>query len=109
MQVAADPRWGSSFAGFSTPFIHPDPETLRELADGCGFQVTSMAVIDREWDFGGVEQFTAWCTVGSTAWTERLPESDRAAFVDDMVAAYQPVAGRAGLLRFMQVRAELHL
>ncbi|WP_431231939.1 class I SAM-dependent methyltransferase [Mycolicibacterium psychrotolerans] len=109
MQVAGHPRWASRFAGFSTPFIHPQPAELRELADSCGFQVASMTVLDREWDFGTVEQFTAWCAVGSTAWTERLPESDRAAFVDDLVAAYEPVVGQAGLVRFMQVRAELHL
>ncbi|WP_431240362.1 class I SAM-dependent methyltransferase [Mycolicibacterium aichiense] len=109
MQVAADPRWSSSFAGFSAPFIHPDPVELRELAEGSGLRVASMTVLDREWDFGTAERFTAWCTVGSTAWTDRLPESDRAAFVDDLVAAYEPVTGQAGLLRFMQVRAELYL
>lgn len=107
MQVAARDRWVRYFAGFTAPFIHPDPMAFGELAAGCGLRSVAMTVRDREWDFETVEQFTAWCAVGSTAWTDRLPESERAAFVDDMVSAYQPVAGRPGLFRFMQMRAEL--
>lgn len=108
MHVAGSRRWAPYFAGFRTPFIHPDPATFSELAHECGLRVDSLTVRDRDWDFGSTEQFTAWCTVGCTSWTDRLPESDRAEFIDDMVAAYQPVAGRAGLIRFMQLRAELH-
>jgi trans-aconitate 2-methyltransferase len=70
--------------------------------------VSSLTVRDREWDFGSAAQFRAWCEVGSTAWTDNLAEPDRAAFVDDLVAAYQPVVPRPGLFRFMQMRAELH-
>jgi len=44
----------------------------------------------------------------STAWTDRLPEQDRAEFVADKVQAYEPIAGRQGLLRFTQMRALLH-
>jgi trans-aconitate 2-methyltransferase len=107
MLVAASERWAPYFTGFGAPFTHPDPAAFGELADGAGLRVAAMTVRDREWDFETVEQFTAWCTVGSTAWTDRLPEDDRADFIDDMVGAYQPVAGRAGLFRFMQLRAEL--
>jgi trans-aconitate 2-methyltransferase len=108
MQVAGSQRWAPYFTGFSAPFIHPDPAEFSELADGCGLSVDTLTVRDREWDFGSTEQFTDWCTVGCTAWTDRLAEADRAAFMDDMVSAYQPVAGRPGLFRFMQLRAELH-
>lgn len=109
MHVAASPRWAPYFAGFRTPFTHPEPAGFGELAHDCGLRVDSLTVRDRDWDFGSTEQFTAWCAVGGTSWTDRLPESDRAEFVDDMVTAYQPVAGRAGLLRFMQLRAALHV
>ena len=43
--------------------------------------------------------------MGSTAWTDRLPEQDRAEFVADQVQAYEPIAGRQGLFRFTQMRA----
>jgi hypothetical protein len=45
--------------------------------------------------------------VGTTGWTDRLDTSERDRFVTELVEAYQPIAGRAGLFRFMQMRAEL--
>lgn len=108
MQVARSPRWASYFAGFEAPFAHPDPAAFGELAERSGLHVASLTVRDREWDFESTAKFTAWCTVGCTAWTDHIPAADRAGFIDDMVAAYEPVAGRPGLFRFMQLRAELH-
>ena len=37
----------------------------------------------------------------------RVALRDRAAFVDELVSTYQVTAGRPGLFRFMQMRAEL--
>ena len=107
MQLARSDRWAAHFGDFAAPFRHIDPAEFAETANRCGLRVRELTVRDREWDFGSREQFTAWCVVGSTAWTDRLPESDRAAFVDDLVSAYQVTAGRPGLFRFMQMRAEL--
>jgi trans-aconitate 2-methyltransferase len=45
--------------------------------------------------------------VGTTAWTDRLDTGERDRFVAELVEAHQPIAGRAGLFRFMQMRAEL--
>jgi len=108
MQVARSQRWERYFTGFGTPFVHPDPDAFSELATASGLHIDSVTVRDREWDFGSREQFSAWCTVGCTAWTDQIAEPERAAFIDDAVSAYEPVAGRPGLFRFMQLRAELH-
>lgn len=108
MQVTRGQRWAPYFAAFSAPFSHPDPADFRELAQDCGLQIDALAVREREWDFESTDQFTAWCTVGCTAWTDLLPEFERAAFIDELVSTYQSVAGRPGLFRFMQLRAELH-
>jgi trans-aconitate 2-methyltransferase len=45
--------------------------------------------------------------VGTTGWTDRLDTGERDRFVAELVEAHQPIAGRAGLFRFMQMRAEL--
>nr|WP_221218205.1 MULTISPECIES: class I SAM-dependent methyltransferase [unclassified Mycolicibacterium] len=108
MKVAASARWARYFDGFTAPFVHPEPAEFSALAERNGLRVDAVTVRDREWDFETTEQFTAWCTVGCTAWTDHIPEPERAAFVDDMVRAYEPLAGRPGLFRFMQLRAELH-
>lgn len=108
MTVCQNPRWARWFDGFSAPYVHVDPAAYGELAASAGLTLDDVTVMDREWDFGSREEFIRWCSVGSTAWTGRLPEQDRAEFVADQVQAYEPIAGRQGLFRFTQMRALLH-
>lgn len=106
-EISRLPRWATAFDGFIAPFVHVEPERFRASAATAGLTVDTLTVNDREWDFGSREQFERWCAVGSTAWTDRVPESERAEFVAAAVDAYQPVAGRPGLFRYMQMRAQL--
>jgi trans-aconitate 2-methyltransferase len=107
MEVCRSPSWADRFEGFVAPFNHVEPNHFRDLAASAGLAVANVTVADREWDFGSREAFERWCAVGSTAWTDRLPESQRSRFVSDEVDAYAPIAGRPGLFRFTQMRAEL--
>jgi trans-aconitate 2-methyltransferase len=107
MAICQSSSWAPCFDGFTAPFVHVDPAGYGELAASAGLTVTGVTVTDREWDFGSLPQFLRWCTVGSTAWTDRLPPEDRARFVNDMLQAYEAVSGRPGLFRFTQMRAEL--
>jgi trans-aconitate 2-methyltransferase len=107
MKVCQSPSWAAWFDGFVAPFVHVEPDHFRELAESAGLAVAALVVVDREWDFGARDVFERWCAVGSTAWTDRLPESERSRFVSDEVEAYEPIAGRPGLFRFTQMRAEL--
>jgi trans-aconitate 2-methyltransferase len=107
MQVCRRPPWAAWFEGFVAPFTHLEPDHFRDLAASAGLTVANVKVADREWDFGSRDSFERWCAVGSTAWTDRLPESERSRFVSDEVDAYEPIAGRPGVFRFTQMRAEL--
>ena len=107
MQVCARPRWTAAFADFAAPFVHVEPADYPAIAAAAGLRVTDQQVQDLEWDFGSREAFTQWCTVGFADWTERLPSAEVAAWVDDVVTDFQQSAGRPGLFRFMQLRAEL--
>jgi trans-aconitate 2-methyltransferase len=107
MALTQSPAWARVFDGFNAPFVHVDPAGYRELAKSAGLCVDSLTVADRLWDFGSRERFTRWCAMGTTAWTDRLSPADRSRFVAELVAAYEPVAGEAGLFRFTQMRAEL--
>ncbi|MEV4412766.1 class I SAM-dependent methyltransferase [Catellatospora sp. NPDC049609] len=107
MEVTREPRWAPAFAGFAQPYVHVKPDALPALAGGAGLEVTQQSVVDRAWDFGSREQLAQWCTVGFADWTSRLPAADVAAFVDAVVDRYQTAAGRPGLFRFLQLRAEL--
>jgi trans-aconitate 2-methyltransferase len=107
MDVTADPRWAAYFADFTQPFVHIDPADLGPIAVAAGLDVTRQSVVDREWDFGSRDEFARWCAVGSSDWTSRLPEAGRIPFINEVVDRYQAIVGRAGLFRFLQLRAEL--
>lgn len=107
MDTCQNPSWATWFAGFAAPFVHLDPDGYGELAASAGLTLDGITITDREWDFGSREAFQRWCEVGSTAWTDRLPESDRDRFVTESVDDYEPIAGAPGLFRFTQMRAEL--
>jgi trans-aconitate 2-methyltransferase len=107
MALTRSQRWARSFGGFTAPFIHVDPTQYAAMAASAGLTVESLTVTDREWDFGTREQFVRWCSVGSGAWTDRLNPQDRLRFVEQQVRTYEDVAGRPGLFRFTQMRAEL--
>jgi trans-aconitate 2-methyltransferase len=105
--LCQSPSWAAWFDGFAAPFVHPAPERFSELAARAGLVTVEQHVVDREWDFGTREAFERWSAVGSTAWTDRLPEALRPEFIAATLDAYEPIAGRPGLLRFTQMRAEL--
>ena len=107
MEVTADPRWSGAFTDFVPPFVHIEPAALATIVATANLAVTDSAVADREWDFGSREAFAQWCTVGFADWTARIDAADVPAFVDAVVSQYETVVGKAGLFRFLQLRAEL--
>jgi len=109
MEVAGSVRWLDRFTGFTPPFVHVDPDEYPALASSAGLRVTGLSVEDLTWDFGTHEAFAAWCGNGAGAWTDRLAAADRPRFLDEWVRAYEEVSGRAGLLHFTQMRAELEV
>lgn len=106
--LSREPRWAPWFDGVDPPFTHVDPDRYGALAAAAGLVLDELVVTDRQWDFGSRTALLQWSAMGSTAWTDRLPDEDRARFVAEQVDAYESVAGTAGLFRFMQMRARLH-
>jgi trans-aconitate 2-methyltransferase len=106
MAVCDRDRWRAAFAGFPAPFRHPDPTEFETLVSAAGLEVRSAHVSDEDWDFGSREAFARWCTVGFADWTARLEEADVAAWVDDVVAAYEQVVPQPGRFRFLQLTLE---
>jgi trans-aconitate 2-methyltransferase len=107
MTTCRGPRWATWFDGFAAPFIHVVPDAYGALAASAGLTLANLEVTEHEWDFSSRNEFQHWCAVGSTAWTDRLPVGDRDRFIAEQVDAHESVAGRPGLFRFTQMRAEL--
>jgi SAM-dependent methyltransferase len=105
------PRWAGYFAGFRKPFIHLAPAEYRTLAEQTGFQVVQLTVADHSWDFGSREAFNAFCHATFVEWTQRLPETEHAPFIDAVLDAYAKAAAttpaEANTFKFYQMVAIL--
>ncbi|HEY5882809.1 MAG TPA: class I SAM-dependent methyltransferase [Nakamurella sp.] len=107
MIVCASSRWSRTFTGFAAPFVHVDPARYAGLAAAAGLRMTDQRVDDIRWDFGSRRAFVDWCTVGFADWTVRLAGPESAQWVDDVVDAYKAQIGEPGVIRFLQMRAEM--
>jgi trans-aconitate 2-methyltransferase len=107
MSVTATPRWGGSFAGFSAPYVHPDPEQWQRDAASVGLRVDEVRVDDLSWDFASRDAFAAWCAVGFGGWTGHLTAEEGSAFVEQVVDAYAEATGSDHVFRFMQLVGKL--
>jgi trans-aconitate 2-methyltransferase len=101
------PRWAGYFKGFRDPFLHLTPEQYAALAEQQGFRVLSIRTSDKVWDFGSRDAFLARMKVTMIEWMQHLPETDRVAFITDVLDRYQRVAatapGEENYFRFYQM------
>jgi trans-aconitate 2-methyltransferase len=101
------PRWAGYFNGFRDPFLHLTRDEYAALAEQQGFRVLSIRTTDKAWDFGSRDAFLARMKVTMIEWTQRLPESDRVAFINDALDRYEKIAatrpGEENYFRFYQM------
>src|SRR5262249_24448385 len=110
-EVRQRPHWTGSFGGFRRPFLHFTPREDRPLAKRAGFRVVRLHMDDKAWDFKTRAAFVAFAEATFVEWTQRLPESEREAFITDVLDRYQSVAANtpqeANTFKFYQMEVEL--
>jgi trans-aconitate 2-methyltransferase len=100
-------RWTEYFKSFHDPYLHLTPEEYAALAEQNGFEVRRQHTQAKEWDFESRDAFHAFGMVTFVEWSQHLPESERPAFVDDVLDRYRSVAADAlreeNFFRFYQM------
>lgn len=91
--VRQSPRWQRYFTGFSDPYLRLTPEQYVAAAGRNGLRAVRVRTRDETWDFESRIAFYTFCAVGLVAWTQRLPEAERTAFVDDVLDRYRSITG----------------
>lgn len=91
--VRKEPPWRRYFADFADPYLRLTPEEYVSLAGRNGLRALRVHSRDETWDFKDREAFFTFCAVGLVAWTQRLPEAERTAFVDDVLGRYRAITG----------------
>jgi trans-aconitate 2-methyltransferase len=98
-------RWTAYFADFRDPYLHLTPEEYAALAEHTGFRALRVSTKDHAWNFGSRSAFAGFSGVGLVAWTNRLPATERADFINDVLDRYQDVAGdrNGSIFKFYQM------
>jgi trans-aconitate 2-methyltransferase len=100
-------RWIRYFQTFRDPYLHLTPDEYALLAEQNGLRVRRLHPSDKAWDFKSRAAFEAFGSVTFVEWTKFLPESERLAFVNDVLDRYQQVAaehaGEENVFRFYQM------
>jgi trans-aconitate methyltransferase len=110
-EVRQRARWAGNFADFRQPYVHFTPEEYRALSEQAAFRVVRLHVEDKAWDFLTRDAFVAFARATFVEWTQRLPKSERDAFIADVLDRYQSVAADspqdANTFKFYQMEVEL--
>ncbi len=85
-------RWRKYFQDFHDPYLHLTPEEYGAATERNGFRVLRIQTEDKIWDFGSRETFFAFSSVTMTEWTRMLPESEKPAFITDVLDRYRGIA-----------------
>lgn len=91
--VRQSPRWSAYFRGFRDPYLRLTPEQYTAAAERNDLRVVRMQTRDETWDFKTRAAFSSFSAVGLVAWTQRLPECERTAFIDDVLDGYRVITG----------------
>lgn len=91
-ETRKSPRWANYFQNFSNPYLQVTPQQYAAAAERNHFCVDALQVSDKSWNFQSRENFFAAGSVTFVEWTRRLLESEKPAFINDVLDRYQPVA-----------------
>ena len=82
-------RWSVYFQGFHDPYLHLTPEQYAALAQRNGLHVDELHIGDKVWDFNSHQGFAAFGSVTFVEWSKHVLESERPAFVEDVLERYR--------------------
>ena len=90
------PRWAAHFNGFEDPYLRATANEYAALAARTGMQVLAVHTHATAWDFRTDAAFFGFCSAGFGAWTQRLPEAEHRAFVEQTIRDYRGATTNSG-------------
>ena len=101
------PEWRQYFSDFRDPYLRLTQEQYCSLAENHGFRIERVRTETKSWDFQTRADFFAFSSVTMVEWTKRLPESQKVAFITDVLDRYRAVAaekpGEENMFKFYQM------
>ena len=106
-ETRLSPRWADYFKTFHDPYLHLTPAQYAAVAERNGLHVSRIHTEAKTWDFKSRPEFFAFGSVTFVEWTRLLPDSEKPAFINDVLDRYQLVAadkpGEENTFKFYQM------
>jgi trans-aconitate 2-methyltransferase len=90
-EVRKSPRWAAHFQNFTDPYLRLTAAEYAKVAEKNGLRILSVHTELKAWNFKSRSEFFDFSFVGLVAWTKELPESERSAFVNDVLDCYRAI------------------
>jgi trans-aconitate 2-methyltransferase len=90
-KMAKDKRWTPNFTGFRFPYGFHGPEKYERWLKAAGLRPIRVELIRKDMVHGGRAQLAGWLRTTWLPYTQRIPEAERARFVDELVVRYEEV------------------
>jgi trans-aconitate methyltransferase len=102
-------RWRPFFTGFEFPYGFHDPSDYKVWLKRAGFLSIRSELIPKDMTHAGKAEFAAWIRTTWLPYTHRIPEKQRNAFIDELVASYIQTwaPGQDGNVHVPMVRLEV--
>jgi len=87
-EVRKHPRWQRYLAGFASPYNFCGPEEYRVWLGQAGFQPRRVELLPKDMQHENPAALKGWLRTTWFPYTDRLPEGERDAFLDELLARY---------------------
>jgi trans-aconitate 2-methyltransferase len=107
--VISTPRWADYFVNFEFPYGFHDAGDYKTWLKQVGFHSVRAELIDKDMAHMGLSELVGWIRTTWLPYTQRIPEMQREAFIEDLahnyVKNYPP--DKEGIIHVQMVRLEV--
>ncbi|HHY84173.1 MAG TPA: methyltransferase domain-containing protein [Verrucomicrobia bacterium] len=102
-------HWRKHFRNVKAPYFFYSPEEYGEWLPRFGFEPRAVRLVPKQVTFPDREAFTGWFRTTWLPYTQRVPEPERAEFIQEVVDAYlsRHPADPSGIVSVGMVRLEI--
>jgi trans-aconitate 2-methyltransferase len=102
-------RWAPCFAGFEFPYGFHEPGDYKTWLKQAGFHSVRAELIPKDMTHAGLSGLAGWIRTTWLPYTQRIPENQRRAFIEELVHKYTQKypPDKAGMIHVQMVRLEV--
>ncbi len=86
--LMATPRWARYFENFGFPYGFYSPQDYAAWLPAAGLQAVRLDLFPKDMVHAGRAGLAGWVRTTKIPYTQRVPEAEREAFIDELVEAY---------------------